>query len=495
MNKKVKILSLVIGLIFSFYSCDDYLEILPEGQENTENYFNSQSDYEDALIGVYDLLSTTYLNNILGEIASDNSLCGGENPTDVLEWQQIDDMIHTADNAALRNIWQWMYAGISRANYIVEFKDKTDFAGKNQLLAENLFLRSYYYFELVKFFGDVPLYTNGRITIEETQSIERTPKAQVYAQLEADLNTAIQDLPWVQGQEGRVTKGAALALLGKIYLYQEKFSEAVVVLDQVINSGQYDLVDDFDQIFLNSNENNEESIFEVQYFGGEGGGFDCFQCVEGNIAVGFMGPRFNGGDYSPYTSGFSFNPPTEELYNSFDTDDLRRDASILNMDQFIAANPDVTFDIGNPLDYTGYYNKKYIPYAESNAGDVNLTHSNNYRAIRLSDVMLMAAEAYNRGDISDSQARIYLNLVRDRAFNDMGSGAHDINLSGTALTDAIWNERRLELAGEGHRFFDQVRTNQTNTIEGFSPDVNVLFPIPRIEIELAGNRWQQNPGY
>ena len=109
--------------------------------------------------------------------------------------------------------------------------------------------------------------------------------------------------------------------------------------------------------------------------------------------------------------------------------------------------------------------------------------------------MLMAAEAYNRGDISDSQARIYLNQVRDRAFNDMGSGAHDINLSGTALTDAIWNERRLELAGEGHRFFDQVRTNQTNTIEGFSPDVNVLFPIPRIEIELAGNRWQQNPGY
>ena len=217
MNKKVKILSLVIGLIFSFYSCDDYLEILPEGQENTENYFNSQSDYEDALIGVYDLLSTTYLNNILGEIASDNSLCGGENPTDVLEWQQIDDMIHTADNPALRNIWQWMYAGISRANYIVEFKDKTNFAGKNQLLAENLFLRSYYYFELVKFFGDVPLYTNGRITIEETQSIDRTPKAQVYAQLEADLNTAIQDLPWVQGQEGRVTKGAALALLGKIF--------------------------------------------------------------------------------------------------------------------------------------------------------------------------------------------------------------------------------------------------------------------------------------
>ncbi|OUR90836.1 RagB/SusD family nutrient uptake outer membrane protein [Flavobacteriales bacterium 34_180_T64] len=477
-----------IVLIMTCMSCEDYLEILPEGQENTENYFNSKSDYEDALVGVYDLLSTTYLNNILGEIASDNSLCGGDSPTDVLDWQQIDDMTHTADNGALRNIFQWMYAGISRANYIVEFQDRIDFEGKDQILAENLFLRSYYYFELVKFFGDVPLYVDGRISIEESQSIDRAPKAQVYARLETDLLSAINNLPWQQGQSGRATKGAALALLGKIYLYQDKFDEAAIALDQVINSGQYQLVQDFGIIFLNSNENNSESVFEVQYFGGEGGSFDCFQCVEGNVAVGFMGPKFSGGDYGPFTKGFAFNPPTEELYNSYSADDIRRDVSILNMDAFVLERPNVTFSLGNTLDYTGFYNKKYIPYAEANQNDQNLTHSNNYRAIRYSDVLLMAAEAFNRGGLDDVKARDYVNLVRDRA------GLDDIQTSGNNLTQDIFSERRLELAGEGHRFFDQVRTGQTNSIPNFTPK-NVLFPLPRIEIELAGNNWPQNTGY
>ncbi|MGC1631228.1 MAG: RagB/SusD family nutrient uptake outer membrane protein, partial [Gelidibacter sp.] len=317
----------------------------------------------------------------------------------------------------------------------------------------------------------------------------RTPKAEVYAQLEKDLKTAIESLPWVQAQNGRATKGAALALLGKIYLYQDKYPEAAATLDQVITSGQYQLVPDFGKIFLNSNENNEESVFEVQYFGGEGASFNCFQCVEGNIAVGFMGPRFLNGNFSPYTSGFSFNPPTAELFNAFSSDDARRNASILDMEAFVAERPDVTFSLGNTDDYTGYYNKKYIPYAEANLPDVNLTHSNNYRAIRYSDVLLMAAEAYNRGSIDDAKARTYINLVRDRA------GLDDVTSSGSSLTQDIFKERRLELAGEGHRFFDQVRTGQISTIQGFKTGKNELFPIPRIEIELAGNRWTQNPGY
>jgi len=477
---------LALMLIMLTFTCDDYLEILPEAEENTENYFNSKSDYEDALVGVYDLLATTYLNNILGEIASDNSYAGGENPTDVLDWQQIDDMTHTPDNGALRSVFQWMYAGISRANYIVEFEDKIDFEGKDQLLAENLFLRSYYYFELVKFFGDVPMYLDGRISIAQTQSIDRTPKAEVYAQLEQDLTTAITSLPWEQAQNGRVTKGAALALLGKIHLYQGKYSNAAAALDQVINSGQYHLITDFNTLFLNSNENNKESVFEVQYFGAEGGGFGCFQCVEGNIAVGFMGPRFTSGNFAPYTSGFSFNVPVPELYNAYSAEDKRRDATIFDIEAFVATRPNVKYSTGS--EHTGYFNKKYIPYAESNAGDVNLTHSNNYRAIRFSDVLLMAAEAYNKGGIDDTKAKTYLNLVRERA------GLKPVNSSGSNLTLDIYTERRLELAGEGHRFFDQVRTGETASIDNFS-DKNKLFPIPRIEIELAGNRWSQNPGY
>lgn len=487
MKKNLKLI-LIVLVFTTCYTCDDYLEILPEGQQNSESYFTTESDYQDALVGVYDLLSTTYLNNILGEIASDNTLAGGGDATDVLDWQQIDDMIHTADNGALRNIFQWMYAGISRANYIVEFQDNIDFEGKDQLLAENLFLRSYFYFELVKFFGDVPMYVDGRLTIEESQSIDRTPKEQIYAQLEQDLINSIDALPWQQDQQGRVTKGAALALLGKIYLYQEKFSNAASTLDRVINEGPYALVDDFSTIFLNSNENNMESVFEVQYSGSqEGASFDCFPCVEGNVASGFMGVRFLDGNFAPYAYGFSFNVPTQELYDTYEEADTRRDATLFDVNAFIAERPSVIIMEGN--EHTGYFNFKYIPYAESVLPDVNINHSNNYRAIRYSDVLLMAAEAYNRGGIDDVKARQYTNLVRERA------GLDEITTSGGTLTQDIYKERRLELAGEGHRFFDQVRTGQTGTIPGFMSGKNELFPIPRIEIELAGNRWPQNPGY
>ncbi|QHI35327.1 hypothetical protein IMCC3317_06730 [Kordia antarctica] len=486
MYNKITKIALTLIVIMSIQSCDDYLDILPEGQENSENFFNTPEDYDAALIGVYDLLSTTYLNNILGEIASDNSLCGGESPTDVLDWQQIDDMIHTADNGALRNVFQWMYAGISRANYIVEFQDNIDFDGKEQLLAENLFLRSYYYFELVKFFGDVPLYTDGRITIEETQSIDRTPKAAIYARLEVDLMNAITELPWTQSQNGRATKGAALALLGKIYLYQEKYTEAAQTFNQVINSGQYQLVNNFGTIFLNSNENNQESVFEVQYFGGEGAGFGCFQCVEGNIAVGFMGPRFRGGNFSPYTSGFSFNVPVQGVVDLYQTGDTRLAATVLDINAFVASRPDVIFNEGS--EHTGYFNLKYIPYAEANLQDVNLTHSNNYRAIRYADILLMAAEANLRAPSPIANPQTFLDAIRDRAF---GNTTNRI----PATLENVLAERRLELAGEGHRFFDQVRTGQTSSIPGFSTGKNELFPIPRIEIELAGNRWIQNSGY
>jgi len=464
MKSKLNLVIITFAVLFSIQSCDDYLEILPPGQENSENFFNSPDDYEAALIGVYDILSTTYLNNILGEIASDNSLCGGENPTDVLDWQQIDDMIHTPDNGALRTIFQQMYAGISRANYIVEFQDKIDFERKQELLAENLFLRSYYYFELVKFFGDVPLYINGRISIEETQSI----------------------IPWQQSQEGRVTKGAALALLGKMYLFQGKYNEAAATLDQVISSSQYQLEQNFGSIFLNGNENNEESVFEVQYFGEEGGGFGCFQCVEGNIAVGFMGPRFSGGDYAPFADGFSFNVPVQDVVDMYESGDTRLAATVFDIDAFVALNPDVSYNLG--AEHTGYFNLKYIPYAEANAPDPHLTHSNNYRAIRYADVLLMSAEANLQASSPVRDPQTLLDAIRDRAFGD-------VNNRIPATLESVLDERRLELAGEGHRFFDQVRTGQTGSIPGFTTNKNELFPIPRIEIELAGNRWSQNQGY
>jgi len=474
-------------------SCSDDFVNVNSQDENSENFFNTEEDYQNALIGAYDLLQSSYLNVMLGEIASDNTLAGGESATDVPGIQEIDDMIHTPINDQLRDIWNWMYGGVNRANYILEFKDKIDFPNKPNVLGQATFLRAYYYFELVKFFGDVPLAVDQRLLFGDQNTIDRTPAAQVYAQIELDLIYAAENLPPNQTQTGRVTKGAAQALLGRVYLYQNKFAQAAPVLDDVINSGVYDLVADYSTLFENDNENNVESVFEIQYTDLEGAGFGCLQCSEGNVAIGFNGPRnFNG---PLFESGFSFNVPTQEVFDAFDQDDARREFAILDIVAFAQANTDfndgagVSFTEG--FEHTGYFNRKYIPrVGDTNIGDQNLTNPNNYRAIRFADVLLMGAEAHNQGDGNDELARQYLNRVRER------TTLEDINASGSALTQAIYNERRLELVGEGHHFFDLVRTGRAaQEIEGFTAGKNEIFPIPLVEIQLAGNRWAQNPGY
>ena len=130
-------------------SCNDDFVYVESNDINSEAYFNSEEDYFDALIGAYDLLGMTYQSSLLGEIASDNTLCGGESATDVPGFQQIDDMIHTANNVQLRSIFRWMYAGLNRANYIIENRDKTDFDGREVIIAEAHFLRVYYYLSLI----------------------------------------------------------------------------------------------------------------------------------------------------------------------------------------------------------------------------------------------------------------------------------------------------------------------------------------------------------
>ena len=328
----LKISALFLLLFLGTNSCSDDFVDVDSFDEDSENFFNSEEDYQDALIAAYDMLQSTYLNVLLGEIASDNTLAGGESATDAPGIQEIDDMIHTPVNQQLRDIWSWMFAGVNRANYILEFKDKTDFPGKEIVLAEATFLRAYYYFELVKWFGDVPLAVDRRLLFGDQDVVERTPRAEVFAQIEADLIFAAENLPYVQLETGRATKGAAQALLGKAYLYQvakgeeatergrEKLSKAAQVLEDLIQSGPYDLVQDYTTLFENDNENNIESVFEVQYTDVEGASFTCLQCSEGNVAVGFNGIRnYTGPEFE---SGFSFNIPTIQRNRGHHSDDV-----------------------------------------------------------------------------------------------------------------------------------------------------------------------------
>ncbi len=484
-KNKVILLFSVIALIVA--SCKKYLSVDPPYAQDAENYFQTPDDFDRALTGAYDMLQGSFMSLWIGEIASDNSIAGGESVNDSQGLHQIDNMTHGGVNNELRNIMRWNYTGITRVNYIMENKDNIDFPEKQHILAEARFLRAYYYFELVKFFGDIPLIIDERLGIEEAQQLPRAPKADVYAQIEEDLTFAISILNPVAAQKGRATKGAAQALLGKAYLYQNKYTEAATILDEIRNSGLYGLIPNYGDLFSVSNENNSETVFDVQYTGLEGGGYGCLICLEGNAAPGFQGIRqYNG---PVYGDGNSYNLPTQELYNAFSPIDPRRGHTILDIEAFIAAQPDpsaITYAIGAG-GHTGYYNNKYIKrQGEIGLPDNDLTSPVNYRVIRYADILLMAAEAhFHLGN--NSVAQQLVNQVRVRA------GVPGIPVQ--SLND-IYKERRFELSGEGHRFFDLVRTGQAaQYIDGFVVGKHELFPIPQVEIDLAGGNWPQNSGY
>ena len=481
------IFALISTVVFTISSCKKFLNIDPPYAQDAENYFQNQSDYELALIGAYDLLQASFLSVWIGEIASDNTIAGGESVTDTEGLHQIDQMNHGGVNNELRSVFRWNYAGITRANYILEYKDNIDFPGKDHLIAEARFLRAFYYFELVKFFGDVPLVVDQRLGVEEVSKLPRTSAADVYAQIEEDLIYAASILDVSTVVKGKATKGAALALLGKAYLYQNKWSAAATTFDEIINNSWYTLIPDYADLFSVTNENNSETVFDVQYSGLEGGSYGCLVCLEGNAGPGFQGIRqYNGPIYG---DGNSYNLPTQNLYDFFPSNDSRRDYTILDIDAFIAAqaNPQsISYAIGAG-GHTGFYNNKYIKrQGEIGLPDNDLTSPVNYRVIRYADVLLMSAEA-NFQNGNSSLAEQYINEVRAR----VGVAP----MSGITIDD-IYNERRLELSCEGHRFFDLVRTNKaSSSIDGFSLGTHELFPIPQIEIDLAGGNWFQNPGY
>ncbi len=489
MQRKIVLVIEIIffSLLLFLMGCKKFLDIEPPYIQDAENFFTNESDYERALIGAYDLLQGTFLSVWISEIASDNTIAGGESVSDSEGLHQIDAMNHGAVNNELRNIFRWNYAGITRCNFITENKDNIDFDGKDIIIGQARFLRAYYYFELVKFFGDVPLIIDERLGVEQVTTLPRNSKTEVYAQIESDLSYAASVLDLTTTTKGKVTKGAAQSLLGKVYLYQAKWPEAAQMFDSVISSGQYELFNDFSTLFFVDKEGCNETIFDVEYSGLEGGGYGCLICLEGNAGPGFQGIRqYNG---PVYGDGNSYNLPTQNLYDAFESNDSRRDATCLDIDAFIAAQPNaasITYAEGGG-GHTGYYNNKYIKrQAEIGLPDNDLTSPVNYRAIRYADVLLMAAEAYfNTGNTS--LATQYLNSVRARV--NMPA------LTGITLFE-IYNERRLELSCEGHRFFDLVRTGQAaNLIDDFKTNKNELFPIPLVEIDLAGGNWIQNNGY
>ena len=519
--------SLILG-------CEEFVEVEPMG-EIAETYFTSQEHYEKALIGAYDLLQATFWGTQTAIIASPDIIAGGDRLNyDQPSLQEVDKMIHNPSTyVQIRDIWQLNYAGMNRSNYLLEYQNNLDFEGKDNIIGQAYFLRAYYAFQLAKFFGDIPLVVDtsiepNRILNKRVQNGDQytalrssgtvgssgTPE-NAYKLIAEDLKEAISLLPESQATNGAATKGTAQALLGKVYLFHAKYdnemySLAAAQFDNVIQSGKYRLLTngpEFNNIWTLSAENGPESIFEIQYVSVEGAGWGCIVCSEGTYMPKFNNPR-DGWENDTYTAGWGFSLPTPMLYNAFKAGDSRRDLTIL----------DVRNDgrgTGASREDTGFFTKKYIVNKTnevSRTGSDPLNYENNYRAIRYADVLLMAAEAnVKKSTPNTSLAESYLNQVRERAFGD---STQNYTSAEGSLFDAIIAERRLELAAEGHYFFDLVRTgkakaafdsynsslasgDQDRPLIEYSENKNEFLPIPLVELELANaiDRWGQNEGY
>jgi hypothetical protein len=490
----------LIVILSIFMGCSDVVDFDPHDEYvvTEVDYLQTEADYQTMVVSCY--TPTQWLNQVMviGDIASDNAVAGGENASDVIRLQQVDDYTILSNNGAFEDLWTVAYEGVNRTNYLTDHKEfnvlgeTVDFEGKEALYGEVHFLRAFYYFNLVKMFGDVVLFTDHKLIIEDFGVFDRSPKEDVYAQIETDLIQAINTLPEAQSQQGRITKYAAQALLGKVYLYQEKYDEAVPVLQRVVD-GPFSLVTNFEDIFLLAGENGTESVYEVQYSNGQPyynwGGQTRGQ---GNYAVQQCGVRgFSGAADMPFNAGWSTNLPTQDLALAYEDGDQRKDATCFDVEAYANDNPslNVTYQVA-PFKNTGLYNIKYLPRKGQTSGQVELNYENNQRTIRYSEVLLMAAEANLRASsVNQALAQTYLDMVRDRAFGDQD---HRV----TATVQAVWDERRLELAMEGDRFFDLVRTGQVDSVLGslgYNSATAGLFPIPQREIEISG--LSQNEGY
>ncbi|GAB4014780.1 RagB/SusD family nutrient uptake outer membrane protein [Spirosoma koreense] len=425
----------------------------------------------------------------------------GSTPTDQPSLVDIDNFTVTPTNNFVAALWNGYYSGISRANQALVAIDAStlDAKTKNQLIGEVRFIRGYYYFNLVRFFGKVPKVVR---VPKDAQDANTDPAFQTRAPVDTIYNVITQDLQFAannlplrsQSAVGHANKGAAQALLAKTYLYRKNWQQVQTLTQEVINSGQYALVPDYTTIWRYVGNNSSESIFETQ-----SGTFN-----NGDLAVGgyctWQGPRVGGkGGWSDL--GFGFDTPSQDLVNAYEAGDKRKTSTIIIVDTSPKHAGTVLYD-GFRIPSADsvqnlYYN--YKAYASENSsiepylGNRDKKQK-NVRLLRYADVLLMNAEANNELGQS-AAATTNLNLIRTRAGLPNTKAA-----SQTDVREAIWKERRIELAMEHDRFFDLVRTGRAAQVmraagKNFVAGKNELLPVPSLQIQLSNNQLDQNPGY
>ena len=484
--KKVA-MSAVMGAIV--IGCGSFLDKKPIGVESDADFFKTADQAIKATTAVYDAAAWRFSQEIdewfLGDICSDDAEKGGANAADWAELQQLKDFKANAGNTICFNRWSELYQGVYRANLVIANVPGIDMEPnlRNRLVAEAKFLRGYFYFQLVKTFGRVPLITHTLNPDEYCQP--RATIQECWAQIEQDLKEAADILPQKSAYEsadrGRATQGAANALLAKAYLFQAKWPDALTRAAMVIDSKEYDLEPKYSDIFTLSHENGIESIFEIQHvyvptssYGDEN---------EGQETSIYQGSR-----KSRDFTGWGFNCPTQDFVDEFETGDPRLKATVVFDKDIIWENTAWQQVADNSMSPTKMAARKYMLEYQPAAPDISNSPA-NWRAIRFADVLLFHAEAANETGSAEAALKS-LNRVRQRASMSPVTVTEQ-----SALRNAIWHERRVELGLEGHRFFDLVRQGRAAEVlakNGFIKGTHEYFPIPQLEMDVC-DKLEPNP--
>jgi hypothetical protein len=481
----------------------DFITIQPKGQFLTENYYKTRDQAYSGLVAAYDVMRKNaggFENMItMMNAGSDDNYAGGGGATDGAGIQGFSNY-SLNPNIIPRSFWSDHYQGVFRANILLQKLPGTtmDAGEKARFTAEAKALRALYYFNLVRMFKNIPLLLET-LSASDIYNVTQAPPASVYTQIEKDLSEAIPDLPSsitdMSKEAGRLTKVAVQALLGKVYLYDNKKTEAAAQFLEVNgptpgqpNKYGNHLLSNFADLWVFTNKFNAESLLEAVHTDQSNAdwGFWGSSADEGNSASQMVGPRSyqKVGPNAPdiYPSGWSFNVWTQDFYDLI-KNDPRFSATVLDV-KALAAAGEAKYIEG--YQNTGYFLKKFIPMRSDirkGGGAVELNFQQNDYVIRLADTYLLEAEALGG---SGARAQALLDAVRARV------GLPSVPVS----MDAIKTERRLELAGEGHRFFDLVRWGDAATklaSRGFKAGKNEIFPIP--SQELQGTKLVQNPNY
>ncbi|SFT13590.1 RagB/SusD family nutrient uptake outer membrane protein [Mucilaginibacter polytrichastri] len=515
MKKIFNIKYIILATVFStvaitINACKNYLDVAPQGQITQAQIITDPVQASNLVTGIYnvfynggfdpDIESLQYV--FMTDVASDDA-DKGSSPTDSGDGLQIDNLTTTPSNGTINLVWTGYYQGIARANQALGVLQNAQFDAttKNKLMGESRFLRAWFYFNMVRFFGGVPLLDRVPTAAEANQDQfqTRAAVADVYKLITGDLDFAVANLPEKGATDvGRATKGAAEALEAKVYLYLKDYQKAYDLSEAVITGGKYSLVKDYSLIWRENavngdgGINNSESIFEIQ----AGINQDCSSGV--NLYVVSQGPRA-GGKFGWSDLGFGFNNPSASLVNDYEATDARKNGTII----FIKPGGTVLFDgfrIPGPdsVQNSTYSYKAYHSRTLERNCSGNTDHlPKQLRLIRLGEVLLINAEAaFQLGKTGDAITDI--GMLRTRA------GLVATPPAGISLA-SIWHEHRIEMAEEHDRFFDLVRQDAVQpgrAAAAFAADggkawkaTNALFPIPQQQIDLSGGRLKQNPGY